>query len=1670
MKSNSLASVVVIAILVNAVGMGLTPSAAAAATQSDPYPTSPATLPPEHTTILDHPQATTEPATYTDRAGTYRFEGLPHGTHKITIDPATLPPGLRPTEGEAVPTLWLTPGMEQTSGPLSTGVRFTAAYDRPGSTIAGVVFLDGDGDGRPGARDLRLSDVRVIDPTLHQYFVPFNDRNLWMLFVDKRQCHGATPVQPLISYIFLTSGSDGTVYYYDHWEDSYDPDPLNPGPTTEVGILDAGATQLFQSNINPNLVGGGPPYYYDGRDRITIFGEEGSVVRLAYPTDPGTILASAWEVSEAADWGTYYVATAGEDLAMTTDHQYAGLEVMAWVDGTDVYYNGTWTGKTLNAGGTYFVRGGDNGAAAPGANSTDIITATAPIQVQMMTGSCEGVGVSANGYTLQPVDVWDNAYWAPVPGFAPACGPSGLNADTDIYIHNHHLDPITVAVTSGPNTANLVLPSHTTVSVLDATGWADLATGNQATFLSASDTFWGLVVVDSATNGASQSQVFDWGFSLVPVSELSSQAVVGYAPGNAPPGGAPATDNGNLAFVTASTDTVVYVDLSQDGLPDAVDLNGDGDRNDYDAWGVAAWDEPTSALGIPLLAGQVLRIGDPTDRNLMGARIYTLNLDEKVAVAWGQDPCQANTRSPYLDLGYTVLPVTVPRLSKVDALAVDADLSGGVSPGDTITYTLVLNNNGTGPMSNVTLTDNLPYTYTDYVTGTLQVTTPPPVGTIAYSNDGVNFTAPENPGIHALRVTWLSVGPGQTITATFRVRLLTRIPVEINKITNRAVVDSAETGPRLSEDLDDPDDPDTDTPVQRPLLGIDKSVSSPTVRPGDRITYTLVVSNYGNGVALLTAITDTLPTGVTYVPNTLDLTWPVAQEEVTTRAVTETTYFHGNYADDFDLTPTQSSGYTGNDGSLTWSGDWTADDEAQVEVNAANALSDPAYLYMIDNDGDDDCVRRTADLAAFRAPVLRYYPYGASGAGANYRVEVNGANALTEQYNGDWTIRETSLTPWTGGVATIGLCATGAMGPADSYRFDNIAIYEADPQRVGTRMLTYKTTRLNYLTSTRGNPVSYSPVTGHMVITEGMRLPAGGTITVTFQAQVASPLANGLTLGNTACTTSSNWIEILSPPCEDAAVQVQSSHALTVTKTATPSLVAMGGYLTYTIHYAIAGDEAVESMVVSDTTPLNTIFDSAAPTSTLTATLISAPRRGERGPVIWRVSGLWPPGTGIFQAAGTLQMVVRVNRSLISGTLIYNAVTISDTTALTDTDEITTPVRPPTPDLTLIKTVEPSHTVPDMPFTYTLRIVNSGDIPFTALRLTDDLPSTDFHYVPGSGVPTPMLPIAEPLLVWSDLVPSIGGPLAPGASTTVTFQVTTPLTDGTYTNTATVTGTYDPDRTLTATDEVPVSVAKPAVAVDKGIVGLDRDLVQPNYVTFTVAVSNTGPSVLDVLPLVDQYDPYYLNLEDATPDPDAVDGNAGRLTWHDLTGPTAHGFGRNLPPGQSFVITTIFRIVHDITRTTNTAVVTGATDIYGNAADETRDEVSFGGVPTPVELFYFRAVAEESAVRLEWGTAAEVDIAGFYVYRAPVANRSHAQTIAYVQATGSGSTYRYIDRDVAPGLVYWYWLGEANADDPELEVYGPVWGGVGANLSPYRFYLPLVQKGWGERMTGFPTK
>lgn len=676
------------------------------------------------------------------------------------------------------------------------------------------------------------SSVRAQEPNGYpQYFVPFNDTDLWQLFTGVNRCHRPDfgDVSPVLeSVISLTASADGTQWFYDHWEDGYDPNPTSPQATTTVsGTLDAGESMVWPDSVitprDSNLECEPGRFCYDGRDRISLLGEPAAVARMVYPSivegESGVVLATAWEVPEVGQWGTSYIATIGEDLDFNgdfvDDFDYAGLSVMAARAGTEVFYNGTLV-ATLEPGGVHFIAGANDGPGGGGVDSSDEITASAPIQVQSFVGGCAmSSGWSAQGFTLEPVTDWDNSYWAPVPDFTDSDGVAGdcnidLNGhdgddrDVDIYIHNPHDNDLTVVLTIPGSTydgMSVTVPARTTQSVLGFTDWDDLPPDGNNTYaiqLVSTEAFWALSMVDSSTAGDNEPRINDWGYSLIPEGELSSEFVIGWGPGN---NARPPSNNGNLAFVTAIADTRVFVDLNQDGTPDAFDMNGDGDALDVDVYDVPAFDEPSSNVGVPLAAGQVLRVGDSGDRRLGGALIYTHDLSQKIAVAWGQDACASDQAAPYLDLGYTPLAVVIPIISKSDELAIDADSSGDLSSGDTLDYTVVLKNNGCGPMFNVMLTDNFPHEWVDLVLGSIETTLPfqDPPGTEYDDGADTWIYQPTGPpgdtdaNIQTFRLTWNALEAQETVTVTFRVVL--EYGITVPEICNFAQATSDNTNP-----------------------------------------------------------------------------------------------------------------------------------------------------------------------------------------------------------------------------------------------------------------------------------------------------------------------------------------------------------------------------------------------------------------------------------------------------------------------------------------------------------------------------------------------------------------------------------------------------------------------------------------------------------------------------------------------------------------------------------------------------------------------------------------------------------------------------------------------------------------------------------------------------------
>lgn len=128
----------------------------------------------------------------------------------------------------------------------------------------------------------------------------------------------------------------------------------------------------------------------------------------------------------------------------------------------------------------------------------------------------------------------------------------------------------------------------------------------------------------------------------------------------------------------------------------------------------------------------------------------------------------------------------------------------------------------------------------------------------------------------------------------------------------------------------------------------------------------------------------------------------------------------------------------------------------------------------------------------------------------------------------------------------------------------------------------------------------------------------------------------------------------------------QPWHALNVSKTTFPGSVQGGDLLTYTIRYSVVGNEPAPGLTVVDTVPQSTTYQTCegGPTCNYAD-----------GTVTWNLGNVAPSTTGV------VTMVVQVDNSVISGTMLHNNVTLSDASGLIVTDVISTPVHTTTTNL-----------------------------------------------------------------------------------------------------------------------------------------------------------------------------------------------------------------------------------------------------------------------------------------------------------------------------------------------------------------------------------------------------
>jgi hypothetical protein len=247
--------------------------------------------------------------------------------------------------------------------------------------------------------------------------------------------------------------------------------------------------------------------------------------------------------------------------------------------------------------------------------------------------------------------------------------------------------------------------------------------------------------------------------------------------------------------------------------------------------------------------------------------------------------------------------------------------------------------------------------------------------------------------------------------------------------------------------------------------------------------------------------------------------------------------------------------------------------------------------------------------------------------------------------------------------------------------------------------------------------------------------------------------------------------------------------------------------------------------------------------------------------------------------------------------------------------------------------------------TFTIVVRNDTTFTVTTLPLSDTYNAAVLGYA--DAVPAPdSVDQGAGQIDWVDLT-TFFGDLSPGQQIVVVVGFIAEHPQPAVVNMAEVhdalgSGGVLSDTNSTVTDTESVGGSSP---VDKELLaGLIPQAGLP--LTFTIVITNDGFTTMTVAPLIDTYDPSWLQFKDAVPPPDLVDAVGGVLTWSDVTLWTG-----DIPAHGMVSVTTAFTALAAVAGAANSAEVAGARDWYGNdlagGADQVPITIIEGPTATP---------------------------------------------------------------------------------------------------------------------------
>ncbi|MCB0960871.1 MAG: tandem-95 repeat protein, partial [Acidimicrobiales bacterium] len=646
----------------------------------------------------------------------------------------------------------------------------------------------------------------------------------------------------------ITNAGAGAVMYYDQWEDGFEPDLSNPTQSSTLvfgdgntsngnaatycarctgDTLPQGAALIMRNNVTTPRSAGTTKF--DGSDKVG--STRGFAITAGgFTTTLGSLLAAVVASYDTSKYDTAYTAPVGTDTpspsGTSNAHSYAAFIVQAAQDGTVVQVDRDGDGtpdvtRTIAEG---------EATRVPSIREGGTVHSSKPVQVQLITGDTSA-SYESRSYTLFPDTTLSSDYMSPA-------GSGVDNFRTINYLYNPHATALTVTPTCTGCSGTITVPADASAAYASPTGKAvRFQSTDGRTFIA----IGGVGAQSGAAPGGSgdSSLSWDWGFTMIPTSQLTTQVVLGWAPGNSnnPPSSPSANRDDDPVWVTTLGATTLRVDY--DGDPSTGSISGS------DCFGA----KHDANISVAALAST--RIYDATDGDMTGARIYTCD-GTQIAGAWGQDPANAPVGSPGFDAGYTVIPTTTMLVNKTGALGNDLDGDGAFGPGDTITYEVAIADAGSLAFTGVELADELPDGLR-YVEGS--TTFDDGDGNVTPIADDVVPPAATPFPLDEAGTELPNIAAGDTVYVHFDAEIIAPTPLTEPVIGNTACVTAAEASACDS----------TTTELVTSDLSLTKAVTTAPAVVGDDATFTLTVSNAGPDAASNVEVTDDLPAGLDLV-------------------------------------------------------------------------------------------------------------------------------------------------------------------------------------------------------------------------------------------------------------------------------------------------------------------------------------------------------------------------------------------------------------------------------------------------------------------------------------------------------------------------------------------------------------------------------------------------------------------------------------------------------------------------------------------------------------------------------------------------------------------------------------------------------------------------------------